>query len=83
MRSLTLHVSALNDAEYQLYIPSLTDLACPDDYDPASQYDDAYYEALQVGTREARAWLRGRFATLPPTTVDSVRLLGPPFAVAD
>lgn len=63
-RPLTLHVSALNDAEYARYTASIHDIldSQPQDYDKAA-----------VGVREARAWLRGRYPTLASHTLDSVR----------
>ena len=63
-RPLTLHVSALNDAEFARYTASIHDiLDCePPDYDKAA-----------VGVREARAWLRGRYPALASSTLDSVR----------
>lgn len=73
MRSLTLHASALNDAEYELYTSSLRDLVDSDDTpnDPLS-FDDARYEQIRISTREARAWLRGRYNELPVHQIDSI-----------
>ncbi|KAK7685080.1 hypothetical protein QCA50_011917 [Cerrena zonata] len=73
MRSLTLHASALNDAEYDLYTSSLRDLVDSDDTpnDPLS-FDDARYEQIRISTREARAWLRGRYNELPVHQIDSI-----------
>lgn len=73
MRRLTLHASALNDAEYDLYTRSLGDLVESDDYaDPNRSFDDAYFDHLNVGVREARAWLRGRYSHLLASDIDSV-----------
>lgn len=66
-RPLTLHVSALNDAEYSLYTSSVHDII---EYDAKHPPD---YDKVSVGVREARAWLRGRYPTLASTTLDSVR----------
>ncbi|KAH0579780.1 hypothetical protein H2248_002617 [Termitomyces sp. 'cryptogamus'] len=63
MRPLTLHASALNDEEYELYTASLRDL---NDYSDSATHDDAYYEGTQVGVREVRGWMRGRYAHLQP-----------------
>ncbi|OCH86406.1 hypothetical protein OBBRIDRAFT_797204 [Obba rivulosa] len=83
MRPLTLHVSALNDAEYALYISSIRDIAILDD-DPKAPASDAYYEDLNIGVREARAWLRGRYASLNAGIIDSIlRLFSPNLAQAD
>ncbi|KAI0052003.1 hypothetical protein FA95DRAFT_1553977 [Auriscalpium vulgare] len=68
MRSLTLHVSALNDDEYDLFTSSLTDLVGPDE--PLTQ--DAHFEKVSVSVREARAWLRGRYADLQVNVVDEI-----------
>jgi len=63
MRKLALHASALNDAEYTLYTSSLKEIAFADD-EPALDVDenDAFYERITIGVREARAWFRGRYA---------------------
>ena len=77
MRRLNLHGSALNDAEYSLYTASLDDLAeshTTDDNNNRS-HDDAYYDRLTVGLREARAWFRGRYSHVPVSDIDSVCLL--------
>ncbi|PIL28248.1 hypothetical protein GSI_09660 [Ganoderma sinense ZZ0214-1] len=74
-RPLTLHVSALNDAEFARYTASIHDIldSEPPDYDKAA-----------VGVREARAWLRGRYPTLASHTLDSIlRLFAPELGAAD
>lgn len=68
-RPLNLHVSALNDAEYDLYTTSLADITLSDN---ESTHDDAYFETLSVSVREARAWLRGRYSHISAATLDSV-----------
>ncbi|KDQ50035.1 hypothetical protein JAAARDRAFT_51495 [Jaapia argillacea MUCL 33604] len=73
MRPLTLHISALNDAEYSVYTTSLHDLAElsePGDCDAIR--DDAYYERISVGVREVRAWLRGRYPELHVSDLDMI-----------
>lgn len=70
MRRLDLHVSALNDAEYELYTTSLADITLDSD----SPHDDAYFQRQSIGIREARAWLRGRYSHVPAATLDSVGL---------
>ncbi|KIJ63004.1 hypothetical protein HYDPIDRAFT_176112 [Hydnomerulius pinastri MD-312] len=72
MRPLTLHVSALSDAEYNLYTASLDDLSVSSDTDPAAVHDDAHYERMSVGVREARAWIRGRYSDLPASDIDAI-----------
>ena len=75
MRSLLLHVSALNDDEYTLFTSSFADLVAPD---PPLKFDDDF-EKLTVSIREARAWLRGRYPDLPVSDLDQVRIsLSPP-----
>ena len=69
MRALTLHVSALNDYEYDSYTDALNDLTADRNNLPTS--DDSY-DRIAVGVREVRAWLRGRYATVPATDVDVV-----------
>jgi hypothetical protein len=72
MRQLSLHASALNDAEYELYTTSLNDLAWTDGVDQTSTHDDAYYENMKLGVREARGWLRGRYSQISPANIDVV-----------
>ena len=75
MRQLSLHASALNDAEYDLYTTSLADL---DDSDQdalsrdAVTHDDAYYERMKIGVREVRGWMRGRYSSVSPGNIDAV-----------
>lgn len=68
MRQLHLHVSALNDLEHDLYTASILEIVDGDD----SEHDDQYFEQLVVGVREARAWLKGRYTHVLPSTVDTV-----------
>ncbi|KAG1772920.1 hypothetical protein EV702DRAFT_976478 [Suillus placidus] len=68
MRPLILHVSALNDLEYNLFTSSLNDLALS----PLTLHDDAHFEAMSVGVREVRAWLRGRYPHLPTADIDKI-----------
>ena len=70
MRSLFLHVSALNDDEYTLFTSSFADLVASD---PPLKSDDDF-EKLTVSIREARAWLRGRYPDLPVSDLDQVRI---------
>lgn len=77
MRRLTLHTSALNDAEFDLYTSSLDDLVESPTDGPNKSMDDAYYEHLNVGIREARAWLRGRYSHISLSEIDSVSVASP------
>ncbi|KAL1941775.1 hypothetical protein VTO73DRAFT_6775 [Trametes versicolor] len=80
-RPLTLHVSALNDAEFTTYTSSLHDII---DYDPKQASAAPDYDRLTVGVREARAWLRGRYPTIAPNTMDTIlRLFSPDLGPAD
>jgi hypothetical protein len=74
MRALTLHVSALNDAEYDTYTDALNDLT---NDGKVALTSDEYYDKVKVGVREVRAWLRGRFPTVSIADVDSVSLSNP------
>lgn len=69
MRSLTLHVSALNDSEYDYFTTSFSDLL---DDPHAFPNDDSRYDIASVSTREARAWLRGRYSSVPINDLDAV-----------
>ncbi|KZP12229.1 hypothetical protein FIBSPDRAFT_870406 [Athelia psychrophila] len=71
MRQLSLHASALSNDEYELYTDSLNDLADAH-ADPNTSYNDAYYEDLQVGVREARAWFRGRYSHIAVSDIDTI-----------
>ncbi|KAI0674708.1 hypothetical protein C8Q78DRAFT_1016369 [Trametes maxima] len=79
-RPLILHVSALNNAEFATYTSSIHDIV---DYSPAhAPVPD--YDKLVVGVREARAWLRGRYHSVTPSTIDSIlRLFCPDLGPAD
>lgn len=83
MRQLALHTSALNDAEYDLYTTSLVDIA--DNYsDPGAVHNDAHYERMSIGVREARAWLRGRYSHIPASTIDAIlKLFSPSLGATD
>jgi hypothetical protein len=75
MRRLSLHASALNDAEYDLYTTSLSDLDDSEQDAASTTHDDAYYERMKIGVREARGWIRGRYANVSPANIDSVCVL--------
>ncbi|KAJ7328931.1 hypothetical protein DFH08DRAFT_883547 [Mycena albidolilacea] len=64
MRPLSLHTSALNDAEYTIFTENLASLLDQDSDDP---------EAQTLTIREARAWMRGRYPGIPAATIDRVR----------
>ncbi|KJA17105.1 hypothetical protein HYPSUDRAFT_90920 [Hypholoma sublateritium FD-334 SS-4] len=81
MRPLALHASALSDAEYDLYTNSLRDIALADD---DGNKEDAYFEKISVGVREARAWLRGRYSHIPAPVIDGIlRLFSPTLGPTD
>jgi hypothetical protein len=71
MRTLFLHVSALNEDEYTLFTSSFTDLLASD----TPLTTDADFDKQKVSIREARAWLRGRYADLPVSDLNQVRIL--------
>ncbi|KAJ7279967.1 hypothetical protein C8J57DRAFT_1301242 [Mycena rebaudengoi] len=68
MRPLTLHTSALNDAEYALFTDSLGSLLDSDSGD---------LEAQTLTIREVRAWMRGRYPGVPAATIDQILALFP------
>jgi hypothetical protein len=73
MRPLTLHASALSDAEYDAYTANFRDLVDDDDSLATETRSDAYYEQATLGVREVRAWLRGRYPQLAVGDLDAVR----------
>ncbi|KAF8511987.1 hypothetical protein JB92DRAFT_3143919 [Gautieria morchelliformis] len=69
-RPLTLHVSALSDAEYAAFTAALRELAAPA---PAAAHSESAWEDVALGVREARGWLRGRYgAVLDGTVIDQI-----------
>ncbi|KAF5323231.1 hypothetical protein D9619_013526 [Psilocybe cf. subviscida] len=84
-RRLALHASALSDAEYAVYTGSLKDLVLGDsDAHEGGGEDDEYFARMQMGVREARAWLRGRYADVPVQTIDTIlRFFSPSLAPGD
>ncbi|KAJ7745841.1 hypothetical protein DFH07DRAFT_942787 [Mycena maculata] len=62
-RSLALHPSALSDAEHALFSASFSELVDDSDWDWAQ---------ASVSVREARAWMRGRYAAVGTQTVDEI-----------
>ncbi|KAJ7177186.1 hypothetical protein C8R46DRAFT_1347034 [Mycena filopes] len=73
-RRLSLHPSALSDAEYTLFTASLGELL---DVDATSTNGAIDWERLSVSVREARAWLCGRYAGLGSGVVDEILRLFP------
>jgi hypothetical protein len=84
-RRLALHASALSDVEYAVYTASLKDLVLGDsDAHQDQGEDDEYFARMQMGVREARAWLRGRYADVPVQTIDAIlRFFSPSLAPGD
>ncbi|KAJ7939449.1 hypothetical protein B0H13DRAFT_2648518 [Mycena leptocephala] len=72
-RRLSLHPSALSDAEYSLFTASLAGFA---DLDP-NDNTGIDWQQISVSVREARAWLCGRYASLGPGIVDEILRLFP------
>lgn len=74
-RSLFLHVSALSDSEYSSYLHDLRDILDEphkDDAPVQSSLSDEQLEYQRVGTREVRAWLKGRFRDISSSDIDKV-----------
>ncbi|KAJ7242399.1 hypothetical protein B0H12DRAFT_1132649 [Mycena haematopus] len=70
MRPLSLHSSALNDAEYTVFTENLASLLDSD--------ADAHEPETQTLTfREVRAWMRGRYPGVPAGTIDQILALFP------
>lgn len=78
-RVLFLHTTALSDAEYTAYFDALHDIM--DEPDQAggpvnTKSIDENLEAHEIGIREARAWMRGRFRDMGNlSNVDKVCLI--------
>ncbi|TCD64223.1 hypothetical protein EIP91_004358 [Steccherinum ochraceum] len=68
-RSLSLHVSALNDTEYDYFTASFSDLLDDPDAFPT---DDSRYDQATISTRETRAWLRGRYSSVSLPELDTI-----------
>ncbi|KAJ2917941.1 hypothetical protein MD484_g2475, partial [Candolleomyces efflorescens] len=85
MRPLRLHASALNDDEYDLYTSSLKELAeIEEGNEGGGGQDDEYFERITLGVREVRAWLRGRYSSVPAATIDTIlKYFSPNLAHAD
>lgn len=65
-RPLTLHVSALSDAEYSSYTASLAELLSP-------VTPNMDWENVKLSVREARGWIRGRYgASVDGAVIDQV-----------
>ena len=87
MRQLSLHASALNDAEYDLYTTNLANLddtgseldaqiaSTSQNTQNSTTHDDAYYEGMKIGVREVRGWMRGRYSSVSPANIDAVCFL--------
>lgn len=77
MRRLALHASALSDAEYDFFTKSLREIADDDLEHPKGTptSDDASYEDISIGVREARAWFRGRYSRVSLSTIDGVGII--------
>jgi hypothetical protein len=79
-RRLSLHLSALSDAEHAFFTASLADLADVDSTSTDNSNDNAMdWERISVSVREARAWLCGRYASLGTRSIDEVRSSSFPF----
>lgn len=78
-RPIELHRSALTELEYDCYMATLSELLSQSSGGPPQgQMEspdssmDISLESEMVALREARAWLRGRFQSVPATMVDEV-----------
>ena len=78
-RRLFLHLSALSDDEYAVYLGALRDvLDVEDDGDGSTktmrEEDEFELEGREIGVREVRAWMKGRYRDVRPGDIDKVRL---------
>ena len=70
-RPLTLHVSALSDAEYASFTGALGELAGP--ATAAADGGGVNWGDVTLGVREARGWIRGRYgAGVDGAAIDQV-----------
>lgn len=77
LRKLALHASALSDAEYTIYTTSIKEISLGDGNCAAGSRqdeDDGYFAQMQMGVREARGWLQGRYSSVSSVVIDNVRL---------
>lgn len=63
-RPLTLHVSALSNAEYNAYTANLAEATAP--------MPNVAWEDVSMGVREARGWIKGRYG-VDGGVIDQVR----------
>jgi hypothetical protein len=78
-RPIELHRSALTEDEYDYYmttllelLPHRSDSSPPEQPEKMGASLDISLESKIVTLREARAWLRGRFQSVPSAMVDEV-----------
>ncbi|CAK5266959.1 unnamed protein product [Mycena citricolor] len=67
-RRLSLHPSALSDAEHALFTHSLADLTDT----PYAVAEEPDWDSVEVSLREVRAWIRGRYPDLGTGLVDEI-----------
>ncbi|KAF8991358.1 hypothetical protein BDQ17DRAFT_308032 [Cyathus striatus] len=72
MRPLTLHVSALTETEYESYTKFLKDICDAEEVEPRKYEDGTYYERVRVSARDARAWMRRRYARVGAASIDTI-----------
>ena len=81
MRPLTLHASALNNEEYDEYTKALRELG---EVSSEQTQDEEWYERVELGIREVRAWLRGRYSSLSVGGLDQIlRFFSPTLGAGD
>ena len=70
-----LHISALSDEEYLVYTSALRDVLDIDQADAKlGKYgeEEELLEGMEVGVREVRAWMKGRYRDVQGADIDKV-----------
>ncbi|KAF8991016.1 hypothetical protein BDQ17DRAFT_1371238 [Cyathus striatus] len=68
LRPLLIDISALTDAELKMYTSFLNELCDAEDV----KADAGRYDRVRVSAREARAWIRGRYARIGAESTNTI-----------
>ncbi|KLO16296.1 hypothetical protein SCHPADRAFT_887917 [Schizopora paradoxa] len=81
-RRLFIHLSALSDDEYEMFVLSLKSVFDIDDTDKSRssrtmmrEADELLLEQRTIGVKEVRAWMKGRYLTVKSDVIDKILCL--------